>query len=186
MKNRLRDPLDAAIERGRTGLDARMQALAGKLAYADTAYALPPVTYAVTGIAVRDADGAREAYRQSGNNLLVACECLMAGEGGVASPPCTGFIPPDAVIRGLGYTLVDGSVTGLGLLVGRPESPPDAAAAVCREMQEKSLLTFLAGGGRGGALRAGVRLGLDYRLVPLGPESAPGASTSPTSSPGSR
>jgi len=138
------DTVDAAIERGRTALDARMRALAGRLAYADTAYALP-VTYAVTGIAVRDADGAREAYRQSGNNLLIACECLMAAGGGVASP-YTGFIP-DTVLRRLGYTLVDGSVTGLGLLVGTPENP-DAAAAVCREMQEKYLLTFLAGGGR--------------------------------------
>ena len=64
MDNRLIDSLDAAIERGRTDLDARMQALAGKLAYAETAYALP-VAYAVTGIAVRDADGAREAYGQS-------------------------------------------------------------------------------------------------------------------------
>ena len=140
MKDRLTDSLATAIEHGRTGLDARMQALSGKLAYADTAYALP-VTYAVTGIAVRDADGAREAYRQSGSNLLVACECLMAGEGGVEIP-YTGFIP-DAVLRRLGYTLVDGSVTGLGLLVGTPESP-DAAAAICREMQEKYLLTFLA------------------------------------------
>jgi len=170
MTNILRDPLDTRIERGRTGLDARMQALAGKLAYADTAYALP-VTYAVIGIAVRDADGAREAYRQSGDNLLVACECLMAGEGGLASQ-YTGFIP-DAVIRGLGYTLVDGSVTGLGLLVGTPESP-DAAAAICREMQEKSLLTFLAGEVVEALSGAGVRLGLDYRLVPLGPESARG------------
>src|SRR5690554_723081 len=110
-----------------------MRALAGRLAYADTAYALP-VTYAVTGIAVRDADGTQEAYRQSGNNLLIACECLMAAGGGVASP-YTGFIP-DTVLRRLGYTLVDGSVTGLGLLVGTPENP-DAAAAVCREMQEK-------------------------------------------------
>ena len=147
-----------------------MQALTGRLAYADTAYALP-VTYAVTGIAVRDADGAREAYRQSGDNLLVACECLMAGEGGAASP-YTGFIP-DAVLRRLGYTLVDGSVTGLGLLVGTPENP-DAAAAVCREMQEKYLLTFLAGGVVEVLAGAGVRLGLDYRLVPLGPQSAHG------------
>ncbi len=95
----------------------------------------------------------------------------MAGEGGVENP-YTGFVP-DAVLRGLGYTLVDGSVTGLGLLVGTPESP-DAAAAVCREMQEKSLLTFLAGGVVEALSGAGVRLGLDYRLVPLGPESARG------------
>ncbi len=170
MNNKLMDTLDATIERGRIGLDAKMQALAGKLAYAETAYALP-VTYAVTGIAVRDADGAREAYGQSGNNLLVACECLMAGESGVTSS-YTGFVP-DTVLRGLGYTLVDGSVTGLGLLVGTPESP-DAAAAICREMQEKSLLTFLAGGVVEALSGAGVRLGLDYRLVPLGPESARG------------
>jgi len=60
------DLLDAAIERGRIRLDARLQTLSGKPEYPDTAYALP-VTYALTGIAVRDAEGAREAYRQSGN-----------------------------------------------------------------------------------------------------------------------
>lgn len=164
------DSLDAAIERGRTRLDARMQTLSGELGYPDTAYALP-VTYAITGIAVRDADEAREAYRQSGNNLLVACECLMTAAGAVG-PPYTGFIP-DTVLRQLGYTLVDGSVIGLGLIVGKPESP-DAAAAICREMQEKYLLTFLAGGVVEALSGAGVRLGLEYRLVPLGPESARG------------
>ena len=164
------DLLDAAIERGRIRLDARLQTLSGKPEYPDTAYALP-VTYALTGIAVRDAEGAREAYRQSGNNLLVACECLMAAEGAV-EPPYTGFIP-DTVLRQLGYTLVDGSVIGLGLIVGKPESP-DAAAAICREMQEKYLLTFLAGGVVEALSGAGVRLGLEYRLVPLGPESARG------------
>ena len=164
------DSLDAAIERGRTRLDARMQTLSGELGYPDTAYALP-LTYAITGIAVRDADEAREAYRQSGNNLLVACECLMAAADAV-EPPYTGFIP-DTVLRQLGYTLVDGSVIGLGLIVGKPESP-DAAAAICREMQEKYLLTFLAGGVVEALSGAGVRLGLAYRLVPLGPESARG------------
>jgi len=164
------DLLDAAIERGRIRLDARLQTLSGEPEYPDTAYALP-VTYALTGIAVRDAEGAREAYRQSGNNLLVACECLMAAEGAV-EPPYTGFIP-DTVLRQLGYTLVDGSVIGLGLIVGSPESP-DAAAAICREMQEKYLLTFLAGGVVEALSDAGVRLGLEYRLVPLGPESARG------------
>jgi len=147
-----------------------MQTLAGRLAYTDTAYALP-VTYGLTGLAVQDAEEAREAYRQSGGNPLVACECLMAAEGGVASP-YTGFIP-DTVLRRLGYTLVDGSVVGLGLIVGTPENP-DAAAAICREMQEKYMLTFLAGGVVEALFDAGVRLGLDYRLVPLGPQSAHG------------
>jgi CO dehydrogenase/CO-methylating acetyl-CoA synthase complex beta subunit len=147
-----------------------MQTLAGRLGYTDTAYALP-VTYGLTGLAVQDAEEAREAYRQSGGNPLVACECLMAAEGGVASP-YTGFIP-DTVLRRLGYTLVDGSVVGLGLIVGTPENP-DAAAAICREMQEKYMLTFLAGGVVEALFDAGVRLGLDYRLVPLGPQSAHG------------
>ena len=164
------DSVNAAIERGRAALDARMQTLAGRLGYTDTAYALP-VTYGLTGLAVQDAEEAREAYRQSGGNPLVACECLMAAEGGVASP-YTGFIP-DTVLRRLGYTLVDGSVVGLGLIVGTPENP-DAAAAICREMQEKYMLTFLAGGVVEALFDAGVRLGLDYRLVPLGPQSAHG------------
>jgi CO dehydrogenase/CO-methylating acetyl-CoA synthase complex beta subunit len=160
--------IDTALKSGQVRLDEEMAALEGSLGYDETAYALP-VTYAVTGIAVQDARSAREAYAASDENVLVAGECLTAGrttaEGGEGDP-YTGFVP-DTVLRRLGYSLVDGSIAGIGLVVGSPEDA-DAAAAVCREMQEKYLLTFLAGGVIQTLIDAGVKVGLEYRLVPLG------------------
>ncbi|WP_128693667.1 acetyl-CoA decarbonylase/synthase complex subunit alpha/beta [Methanoculleus taiwanensis] len=166
--------IDAAVQHGNASLDGAMQRLEGQFSYEGTAYALP-VTYAVTGIAVQTADDARDAYERSGMNPLVASECLMAArsasEGG-KKEPYTGFIG-DAILRKLGYSLVDGSVVGIGLLVGTPESG-EAAAAICRELQEKYMLTFLAGGVVSALGEAGVHVGLDYRLVPLGPDGADG------------
>ncbi|MDD1669346.1 MAG: CO dehydrogenase/CO-methylating acetyl-CoA synthase complex subunit beta, partial [Methanomicrobiales archaeon] len=80
--------------------------------------------------------------------------------------PYTGFIP-DTVLRKLGYSLVDGSILGLALLAGSPASA-DEAAGIARELQEKYMLTFLAGGIIRTLSSAGVKTGLDYRLVPLG------------------
>ena len=76
-----------------------------------------------------------------------------------------GFIE-DAIIRKLGYSLVDGSILGLALIVGETGSV-DHAAAICRELQEKLMLTFLSGGIIESLTTAGVKLGLDLRLVPL-------------------
>lgn len=145
-----------------------MTGLEGEFGYEETAYALP-VTYAVTGTAVHDAAGAREAYAAAGSSVLVAGECLVAARyaaEGAEGEPYTGFVP-DTVLRRLGYSLVDGSIAGIGLVVGSPENA-DAAAAICREMQEKYLLTFLAGGVIRTLVDAGVKVGLEYRLVPLG------------------
>ena len=71
------------------------------------------------------------------------------------------------MIRKLGYSLVDGSILGLALVVGTP-SGSGSAAAICRELQEKYMLTFLAGNVIPSLSGAGVRLGLEYRLIPLG------------------
>ncbi|MDD1657763.1 MAG: CO dehydrogenase/CO-methylating acetyl-CoA synthase complex subunit beta [Methanomicrobiales archaeon] len=157
-----------AVQNGREELERGMHTLSGALQHPETAYHLP-IAFALTGIAVHDADGARDAYAKAGSHPLVAAECLraarIAGQG-PDPPPYTGFVP-DTVIRKLGYTLVDGSILGLALLTGTPDSP-DAAAAIARELQEKYMLTFLAGPVVPILQKAGVKVGLDYRLVPLG------------------
>ena len=157
-----------AVQNGREDLERGMHTLSGALQHPETAYHLP-IAFALTGIAVHDADGARDAYAKAGSHPLVAAECLraarIAGQG-PDPPPYTGFVP-DTVIRKLGYTLVDGSILGLALLTGTPDSP-DAAAAIARELQEKYMLTFLAGPVVPILQKAGVKVGLDYRLVPLG------------------
>jgi acetyl-CoA decarbonylase/synthase complex subunit beta len=164
--------IEDSVSSGRKVIEGEIQALSGEFAYEGTAYALP-VSYALTGITVTDARSAQEAYQKSGTNLLVAGEIIRAAgyiRAGPASAPYTGFIE-DTVLRKLGYSLVDGSIVGLGLLAGTPEHA-DAAAAICREMQEKYLLTFLSGGVVDALVDAGVKVGLEYRLVPLGPDGA--------------
>ncbi|MEN6397305.1 MAG: CO dehydrogenase/CO-methylating acetyl-CoA synthase complex subunit beta, partial [Methanoregula sp.] len=145
-----------------------MTTISREFSYEDTAYHLP-ISYALTGIAVHDISTASEVFSKTGGNPLVAVECLLA-EATVAKgkepAPYTGFIS-DTVIRKLGYSLVDGSILGFALLVGTPKSA-ESAAAICRELQEKYMLTFLSGGVISSLSSAGVKLGLDYRLVPLG------------------
>ncbi|MBS1194149.1 MAG: dehydrogenase/CO-methylating acetyl-CoA synthase complex, beta subunit [Methanomicrobia archaeon] len=160
--------IGSAVRNGREELARGMRALSGALQHPETAYHLP-IAFALTGIAVHDAGGARDAYGKAANHPLVAAEALRAARITAQGPdpsPFTGFVP-DTVIRKLGYTLVDGSILGLALLTGTPESP-DAAAAIARELQEKYMLTFLAGPVVPVLSKAGVKVGLDYRLVPLG------------------
>ena len=136
--------------------------------YQDTAYSLP-VTYAITGSAVDSVPSAQIAFSATHQSPLVGAEILIAAREKDDGPPYTGFIE-DAVIRKLGFTLVDGSILGLALIVGSPRNA-DYAAAICRELQEKLMLTFLSGGVVGSLTAAGVKVGLDLRLVPLGKDS---------------
>jgi len=166
--------VENAIILGKESLKERMKHLSGTFSYEETAYHLP-VSYALTGNAVHSADEARAAFQSTGENPLVAVECLTAAAettAGKAPPPYTGFLP-DAVLRTLGYSLVDGSILGLAAVAGTPQSP-DAASALCRELQEKYMLTFLSGGIVDSLMGAGVRVGPELRLVPLGesPSSA--------------
>src|SRR5512137_2325898 len=144
------------------------------LSYDETAYHLP-ISFALTGIAVHDQKAALDVFEKTASNPLVASECLLAEKTatqGKEPAPFTGFIG-DTVIRKLGYSLVDGSILGLALVIGTPDSP-DTATAICRELQEKYMLTFLAGPVISSLSANGVKLGLEYRLVPLGSTPAYG------------
>ncbi|MDD1664643.1 MAG: CO dehydrogenase/CO-methylating acetyl-CoA synthase complex subunit beta [Methanomicrobiales archaeon] len=160
--------ISASAIRGIGKLAKDMAAITGSFSYPETAYHLP-ITYSLTGVSVEDGTSARQAFAKSGENPLVACECLLASRTALSGPegaPYTGFIP-DAVLRKLGYSLVDGSILGMALLAGSPASA-DEAAGMGRELQEKYMLTFLAGDIIHTLSSAGVKTGLDYRLVPLG------------------
>ena len=166
--------VDVAKKRGEEHLKESIAAITHTFAYEDTAYHLP-ISFALTGTAVHDADTARDVFSKTGNNPIVASEGLLAEKTatqGKENAPYTGFIG-DTVIRKLGYSLVDGSILGLALVIGTPESP-GAAAAICRELQEKYMLTFLAGPVIPVLSENGVKLGLDYRLIPLGSTPAYG------------
>ena len=160
--------VELAKKAGEERLKTKIAGITKPFFYEETAYHLP-ISYALTGIAVHDNATAMDVFARMNNNPLVASECILAEKTatvGREPAPYTGFIG-DTVIRKLGYSLVDGSILGLALIVGTPASS-GSAAAICRELQEKYMLTFLAGDVISSLLKAGVKLGLEYRLVPLG------------------
>jgi len=163
--------VELAKKHGETQLKERITTIQKPFSYEETAYHLP-ISFALTGIEVHDRLAAADVFARTGNNPIIASECLLAENTAVSGKepePYTGFIS-DTVIRKLGYSLVDGSILGLALVVGTPQSA-GSAAAICRELQEKYMLTFLAGPVIPRLSEAGVKLGLEYRLIPLG--SAP-------------
>ena len=172
--NYLMTDVEIAKKKGEDSLNLMITTIQHSISYDETAYHLP-VSFALTGIAVHDKQSALDVFARTSNNSLVASECILAEKTateGKEPAPYTGFID-DTVIRKLGYSLVDGSILGLALVVGTPHSA-DSASAICRELQEKYMLTFLAGDVISSLSHAGVKLGLEYRLIPLGSTPAYG------------
>jgi len=166
---KLMTDVEIAKKNGETRLETMITTIKHSVSYDETAYHLP-ISFALTGIAVHDQKAALDVFEKTGNNPLVAMECILAertAAEGRKPAPYTGFID-DTIIRKLGYSLVDGSILGLALVVGTPPGA-DSASAICRELQEKYMLTFLAGDVITSLSGAGVKVGLEYRLVPLGP-----------------
>ncbi|MGE5190114.1 MAG: acetyl-CoA decarbonylase/synthase complex subunit alpha/beta [Gemmatimonadota bacterium] len=155
------------------------------LRYPETAYELP-VVFGLSDIRVAtladavpvlelaerlvaDTPSAENALN-AGAATLLAAEVLGAlshEAGNPYPPPAVGFIP-DPVLRKLGIFMVDGSVPGVAVVVGKA-SDPAAAAAMIRDFQEIGLLVFLAGDVAGQMEAAGVKQGEDFRTFPLGP-----------------
>ena len=160
--------VELAKKLGEERLKAQVEGIRNAFTYEETAYHLP-VSFALTGTPVHDPKAAHDVFSRTAGNPIIASEIILAEKtavGGREPEPYTGFIS-DTVIRKLGYSLVDGSILGLALVVGSPPNA-DAGAAVCRELQEKYMLTFLAGDIVRILSSAGVKLGLEYRLIPLG------------------
>ncbi len=160
--------IDSSVSSGMKKIAEQVAAVSSFHGYQDTAYYLP-ISYAISGSGIDSKQAAEQVFAAAHQSPLVGAEILLACRGASDGPPYTGFIE-DAVIRKLGYTLVDGSILGLALIVGNP-STADYAAAICRELQEKLMLTFLSGGVIESLTAAGVKVGLDLRLVPLGKDS---------------
>jgi len=156
-----------------------------KVAFPDTAYSLP-IIYAATGQKMNtlaDLEGALGVVK----SLIVEKELLEHGlNAGLATAvaaevieaikyatidapyeaPCAGHIT-DAIIRSLGVPLVTGDIPGVAVVLGEC---PDAetAAKVIKDYQSKGLLTFLVGKVIDQAVEAGVKMGLELRVIPLG------------------
>jgi acetyl-CoA synthase len=157
-----------------------------KLSFPDTAYFFPTI-YAATGVKVTklgDLPACVGVLKSLITNKEDLGDALNAGlatavgaeileglkfvggakpyenEGGI------GFVP-DPVIRSLGVPLVTGDIPGVAVVLGSADDPTQLAM-VLKEYQTKGLLTFLIGSVIDQAAAAGVKMGLDYRIVPLG------------------
>ena len=156
-----------------------------KLNFPDTAYFFPAI-YAATGVKVQklgDLPACVGVLKSLITNKEDLGDALNAGlatavgaeileglkfiegspyenEGGI------GFVP-DPIIRSLGVPLVTGDIPGVAVVIGKAENPEDLAMIV-KEYQTKGLLTFLVGDVIDQASETGVKMGLDFRVIPLG------------------
>jgi acetyl-CoA synthase len=80
--------------------------------------------------------------------------------------PGIGFVP-DPVIRSLGVPLVTGDIPGVAVVLGEADDGI-AAAKIIKDYQSKGILTFLVGKVIDQAAANGVKMGLEFRVVPLG------------------
>lgn len=85
-----------------------------------------------------------------------------------------GFIT-DTVLRDLGIQLVDGSMPGFAVIIGKAPTE-EIAVEIARDLQQRNILTLMCGNVDGDSmtkqlLRKGVEIGWDARLVAMGPET---------------
>ena len=83
-----------------------------------------------------------------------------------ARVPGIGFVP-DPIIRSLGVPLVTGDIPGVAVVLGKAENGEDAAKVV-KDYQSKGIMTFLIGDVIEQCADAGVKMGLELRVIPLG------------------
>jgi len=156
-----------------------------QVAYPDTAYYLPVIT-ALSGEKVttlgelppilnRMRDQVREELnfenaRLCGEATAYAAEVMEAVRY-VENPnayvdPWTGFLA-DPVVRRYGIMLVDWTIPGQAIIVGKAKSS-EALAKIIQDLQSKGMMIFLCYEVVEQAIEAGLKLGIDYITFPVG------------------
>jgi acetyl-CoA synthase len=156
-----------------------------KVSFPHTAYSLPTI-YAATGQKIgtlAELKGALEVIKSlivkeqklekalnAGLATAVAAEvieaCKYVGGKTPYVDPCAGFIP-DTVIRSMGVPLVTGDIPGVAVIIG--ETPTaEEAAKIIKDYQSKGILVTLVGKIIDQAIESKVKMGLEFRVVPLG------------------
>ena len=157
-----------------------------KCAFPDTAYFFPTI-YAATGVKVAklgDLPACVGVLKSLISNKPELGDALNAGlatavgaeileglkyvesENPYENEAGIGFVP-DPVIRSLGVPLVTGDIPGVAVVLGKSDDAKNVASVI-KDYQSKGLLTFLIGDCIDQAIEAGVKLGLEFRVVPLG------------------
>ena len=156
------------------------------VAFPDTAYFFP-TTYAATGVKVKtlgdlpacvgvlkslitNQDDIAQALN-AGLATAVGAEIIeglkyVGGGDPYAEDSGIGFVP-DPIIRSLGVPLVTGDIPGVAVVLGKADNAADVAAVV-KDYQSKGILTFMIGDCIEQAAGEGVKMGLEFRVVPLG------------------
>ena len=156
-----------------------------KLSFPDTAYFFPTI-YAATGVKVQKLGdlpacvGVLKSLITNKEDLGDALNAGLATAVGaeiieglklIEGDPYEnqagiGFVP-DPIIRSLGVPLVTGDIPGVAVVLGKADNPADLMTVV-KDYQSKGLLTFLIGDVIDQAAETGVKMGLDFRVIPLG------------------
>ena len=157
-----------------------------KVAMPDTAYFLPTI-YAATGVKVTKLGdlpacvGVLKSLISNKEDLGEALNAGLATAVGAeiiealkyvdnadpyANDSGIGFVP-DPVIRSLGVPLVTGDIPGVAVVLGKADNAEDVVTVV-KDYQSKGIMTFLIGDVIEQCAEGGVKIGLDFRVVPLG------------------
>ncbi|MPW26618.1 CO dehydrogenase/CO-methylating acetyl-CoA synthase complex subunit beta [Alkalibaculum sp. M08DMB] len=157
-----------------------------KVAFPGTAYSLP-VIYAATGIKIAtlgELEGALGVVKSliveeedmgkalnAGLATAVSAEIIEGVRYALSEDPYKnetgiGFVP-DSIIRSLGVPLVTGDIPGIAVIIGE-SSDKDSLGTIVKDYQSKGLLTFLVGNVIDQVVEAEVKVGLEFRVIPLG------------------
>ena len=156
------------------------------IAFPDTAYYFPTI-YAATGVKVKTLGdlvpcvGVLKSLITNQEDLGQALNAGLATAVGAeiieglkwaesaepyANDSGIGFVP-DPIIRSLGVPLVTGDIPGVAVVLGKAENPADVVSVV-KDYQSKGIMTFMVGDVIEQCLEGGVRMGLEFRVIPLG------------------
>jgi len=157
-----------------------------EIAFPDTAYYFPTI-YAATGVKVKtlgDLTACVGVLKSLITNQEDLGQALNAGlatavgaeiieglkyvEGGnpYENEAGIGFVP-DPIIRSLGVPLVTGDIPGVAVVLGKADNAEDVVNVV-KDYQSKGIMTFMVGDVIEQCAEGGVKMGLEFRVIPLG------------------
>ena len=156
------------------------------IAFPDTAYFFPTI-YAATGVKVKTLGdlvpcvGVLKSLITNQEDLGQALNAGLATAVGAeileglkwvdnaepyANDSGIGFVP-DPIIRSLGVPLVTGDIPGVAVVLGKADNAEDVVNVV-KDYQSKGIMTFMVGDVIEQCAEGGVKMGLEFRVIPLG------------------
>lgn len=157
------------------------------IGFPDTAYGLP-CYYSVSGVKIKSLKDMKEALAVVKSMMTRENKLGDAFFSGIATALCAEFLEAikymenvhpyeepyyghlgDAVIRELGVPLVTGDIPGVAVLIGAAPSA-ETAVSLIKSYQEQGILVTLVGEICKQAADAGVNMGANVRIIPLGEE----------------